>query len=109
MRPAGIRSPRRPSCFPRSPTRCGTTGGWRPATGRAAALEALAAAGEPDGQGRVTVTLPVESYDVAYSQLIALGPEGELLAPQEVRERFAAAAARMVRLYDAGEVSGRER
>ncbi|GCD38248.1 transcriptional regulator [Streptomyces chrestomyceticus JCM 4735] len=71
----------------------------RHVTDRAGAEEALAAAGEPDEQGRITVTLPVESLDVAYSQLLGLGPEAEVLAPPELRERFAAAAGRMRGLY----------
>lgn len=71
----------------------------RHVTDRAGAEEALAAAGEPDEQGRTTVTLPVESLDVAYSQLLGLGPEAEVLGPPELRERFAAAAARMHGLY----------
>ncbi|MGP3971395.1 helix-turn-helix transcriptional regulator [Streptomyces sp. 6N223] len=71
----------------------------RYATDRGAADEALAAAGEPDGEGRVTVTLPIESQDVAYSQLLALGPEVEILGPPALRERFAEAAARAAALY----------
>lgn len=61
-------------------------------TDRAAAEEALAAAPPPDAGGRMTVVLPVESPDVAYSQLLSLGPEAEVLEPAELRERFAAAA-----------------
>jgi predicted DNA-binding transcriptional regulator YafY len=68
-------------------------------TDRAAAEEALAAAGPPDGHGRVTVTLPVESLDVAYGQLLSLGPEVEVLGPPELRERFARAAAALADLY----------
>ncbi|QHC21559.1 helix-turn-helix transcriptional regulator [Streptomyces sp. GS7] len=71
-------------------------------TERIAAREAVAAAlaaGGPDGRGRLTVTLAVESAEVAYSQLLALGPEGEVLAPSGLRERFAAAARRTAALY----------
>ncbi|MFD8382771.1 helix-turn-helix transcriptional regulator [Streptomyces sp. NPDC059679] len=74
-------------------------------TDRTAGQEAVAAAGAagdpdgPDGQGRITVTLPVESLDVAYEQLLALGPEAEVLAPPELRRRFAAAAARAAEVY----------
>ncbi|MGP4110726.1 helix-turn-helix transcriptional regulator [Streptomyces sp. 4N509B] len=68
-------------------------------TDRVAAEEALAEAGEPDEQGRVTVTLPVESHDVAFSQLLGLGPEGEVLAPASLRRRFAEATARAAALY----------
>ncbi|WP_405481782.1 helix-turn-helix transcriptional regulator [Streptomyces sp. NBC_00009] len=56
-------------------------------------------AGEPDEEGWVTVTLPVESEDVAYGQLFALGPEAEVLAPAGLRERFAGAARRMADRY----------
>ncbi|MFF1396327.1 helix-turn-helix transcriptional regulator [Streptomyces sp. NPDC058287] len=56
-------------------------------------------AGEPDEEGWVTVTLPVESEDVAYGQLFALGPEAEVLAPAALRERFADAARRTADRY----------
>jgi predicted DNA-binding transcriptional regulator YafY len=64
------------------------------------AREALAAAGEADAAGRVTVTLPVESEEVARTQLLALGPEAEVLAPEGLRERFARDARRLAALYD---------
>ncbi|WP_424887807.1 helix-turn-helix transcriptional regulator [Streptomyces sp. XH2] len=68
-------------------------------TDRVAAQEALRAAGAPDDRGRVTVTLPVESLEVAYEQLLGLGPEAEVLEPQALRDRFAEAAARAAALY----------
>ncbi|MFD9225272.1 helix-turn-helix transcriptional regulator [Streptomyces sp. NPDC060064] len=68
-------------------------------TDRAAAREALAAAEGPDGQGRMTLTLPVESHEVAYGQLFALGPEVELLEPPELRALFAESAERAAQLY----------
>ncbi|MET2716732.1 YafY family protein [Streptomyces harbinensis] len=71
----------------------------RQVTDRAAAEESLAAAGPPDGAGRVTVVLPVESLEVAYHQLLGLGPEAEVLAPPALRHRFAEAAQRTARLY----------
>nr|WP_272919806.1 YafY family protein [Streptomyces sp. SID5468] len=61
-------------------------------TDRAAAREAVEAAAGPDEEGRVTVELAVESPAVAYEQLLALGPEAEVVAPAELRERFARAA-----------------
>ncbi|MEV0019001.1 MULTISPECIES: helix-turn-helix transcriptional regulator [Streptomyces] len=64
-----------------------------------AAREALAAAGAPDAEGRLTVTLPVESEDVAHTQLRALGPEVEVLAPAALRVRFARDARRLAGLY----------
>ncbi|MFI1741514.1 helix-turn-helix transcriptional regulator [Streptomyces sioyaensis] len=71
-------------------------------TERAAAREAIAraqAADGPDEQGRLTVTLAVESAEVAYAQLLSLGPEGEILAPGELRARMAAAARQTAALY----------
>ncbi|MFE7120565.1 WYL domain-containing protein, partial [Streptomyces sp. NPDC057654] len=70
-------------------------------TDRLAAQEALAA-GDADGQGRITVTLPVESSDVAYSQLLGLGPEAEVLGPAALRERFARTAREMAERYGPG-------
>ncbi|MFE9607680.1 helix-turn-helix transcriptional regulator [Streptomyces sp. NPDC006012] len=67
-----------------------------------AAREALRTAGEAaaaDPDGWVTATLPVESEEVAYTQLTALGPEAEVLAPDTLRKRFAQDAARLGRLY----------
>ncbi|MER6087760.1 helix-turn-helix transcriptional regulator [Streptomyces bluensis] len=63
------------------------------------AREALAAAGDPDERGRVTVTLPVESEEVAHDQLTALGPEAEVLSPATLRKRFTDDAARLAELY----------
>ncbi|WP_282691884.1 WYL domain-containing protein [Streptomyces sp. CC208A] len=67
-------------------------------TDRAAAEEALAAA-ERDAEGRLTATLRVEDEEVAYGQLLALGPEAEVLAPETLRERFARAARGLAELY----------
>ncbi|MFD0414538.1 helix-turn-helix transcriptional regulator [Streptomyces sp. NPDC127108] len=67
-------------------------------TDRAAAHEALADA-EPDERGWVTITLPVESTVVAYTQLLMLGSEAEVIGPPELRDRIAATAARMAALY----------
>ncbi|MFE5245521.1 MULTISPECIES: helix-turn-helix transcriptional regulator [unclassified Streptomyces] len=66
---------------------------------RAAADEALAAGPGPDADGLRTVVLPVESEEVAYGQLLALGPEVEVLAPASLRERFADTAERLRELY----------
>ncbi|MBK3578503.1 YafY family transcriptional regulator [Streptomyces sp. MBT65] len=65
-----------------------------------AAKEALEAAGRPrTDDGWVTVTLPVESEEVAHGQLAGLGPEVEVLAPEVLRVRFARDAARLAALY----------
>ncbi|MET7484726.1 YafY family protein [Streptomyces sp. NPDC005538] len=65
-----------------------------------AAREALEVAGAPeDGDGWVTVTLPVESEKVAHAQLAGLGPEVEVLAPESLRARFVSDARRLAALY----------
>ncbi|WP_327298063.1 MULTISPECIES: WYL domain-containing protein [unclassified Streptomyces] len=69
------------------------------AVDRAAANEALTSASAPDDLGRVTVALPVESLEVAYGQLLSLGPEVEVLEPPELRARFADALTAAARLY----------
>lgn len=66
---------------------------------RSAALDALDAVSPPDVDGWRTVALPVESLDVAYSQLLALGPELEVLEPADLRTRFGTAAERLSDLY----------
>ncbi|MEO3782990.1 YafY family protein [Actinocorallia sp. B10E7] len=60
---------------------------------------ARAAAGEPDGQGWVVTTLPVENPDVAFDQLLRLGPEAEVLEPPELRARMEETAGRLASLY----------
>ncbi|MEZ7004216.1 helix-turn-helix transcriptional regulator [Streptomyces sp. AD55] len=64
-----------------------------------AARDALEAARAPDAEGWVTVTLAVESEEVAHDQLRALGPEAEVLSPATLRARFAEDARRMSRRY----------
>ncbi|WP_369258116.1 helix-turn-helix transcriptional regulator [Streptomyces sp. R35] len=66
----------------------------------ASAKQALSACGAPDGRGWVTVTLAVESEEVAHAQLTGLGPEVEVLSPAALRDRFAVDAARLAALYE---------
>ncbi|MFF7625060.1 helix-turn-helix transcriptional regulator [Streptomyces cyaneofuscatus] len=66
---------------------------------RAAAATALSEAPPAGPDGWRTVVLPVESLDVAYSQLLSLGPELEVVAPEELRSRFAEAVERLSDLY----------
>ncbi|WP_399092068.1 helix-turn-helix transcriptional regulator [Streptomyces sp. BBFR2] len=65
----------------------------------AAAREAVAGARGPEDDGRWTLTLAVEDAEVAYAQLLGLGPECEVLAPEPLRARFTAAARRMAERY----------
>ncbi|MFF8603541.1 helix-turn-helix transcriptional regulator [Streptomyces sp. NPDC015232] len=67
-------------------------------TDRAAAEEALAA-GVEEADGRLRVVLAVESEEVAFGQLLGLGPEAEVVAPAALRERFAEAARAMAARY----------
>ncbi|WP_200260554.1 WYL domain-containing protein [Streptomyces sp. HSG2] len=71
---------------------------WR-AVGPLAAEAALSEASAPDASGRVVVTVPVESEEVAHDQLTGLGPEVEVLAPSTLRARFAEDALRSADLY----------
>ncbi|MFC4913833.1 helix-turn-helix transcriptional regulator [Actinomadura gamaensis] len=57
------------------------------------------AARRPDADGWVTAVLPVESLDVAFTQLLGLGPEVEVLEPAGLRARMAEAAERAAKLY----------
>jgi predicted DNA-binding transcriptional regulator YafY len=64
-----------------------------------AVREATEAAGEPDPDGWIRTRLPVESIHVAYTYVLRLGPEAEVLDPPELRALLADAADRMRRLY----------
>ncbi|MFI7008160.1 helix-turn-helix transcriptional regulator [Streptomyces sp. NPDC050145] len=68
-------------------------------TDAVAAREAVAAAGPADGAGLVTVTLAVESEEVAFTQLLAMGPDAEVVAPAGLRERLGEAARAMAERY----------
>ncbi|WP_433257214.1 helix-turn-helix transcriptional regulator [Streptosporangium sp. CA-135522] len=65
----------------------------------AAIDDALASAGEPDERGWITVSLPVESLEVAHDQIVRFGPEAEVIDPPELRAGLAEAAARLHSLY----------
>ncbi|GAA2074298.1 helix-turn-helix transcriptional regulator [Actinomadura alba] len=71
--------------------------------------EATAAAGEPDEHGWIVTSLPVESLDVAYTVLLRLGPEAEVLEPPSLRARMADAAGRLSALYGAGALQAGQR
>jgi hypothetical protein len=53
-----------------------------------------------DDEGPVVAVLPVESLDVAYTQLMALGAECEVLEPPSLRARFRETGRRMAALHD---------
>jgi len=67
----------------------------------AALAEAADKAGtEPDAQGWVRVTIPIESIDHAAQELLKLGCEAEVLAPDALRAALGEAVRRMAALYD---------
>lgn len=67
-----------------------------------AAAGALPVCAPPrDAAGRVTLDVPVESEDVAFGQLTALGADAEVLAPASLRTRFRAYARSLAARYDA--------
>ncbi len=57
------------------------------------------AAGEPGPDGWVRTVLPVESLEVAYTYMLRLGPEVEVLEPAPLRDQLARAARGMSDLY----------
>jgi predicted DNA-binding transcriptional regulator YafY len=52
-----------------------------------------------DADGRVSVTIPIESVERAASDLIALGADVEVVEPRELRERLVTTVQALVRLY----------
>ena len=64
-----------------------------------AARRALEDAGEPDADGWVTTTLPIEFPEVACHEMLRLGTEAEVLDPPELRDLIASTAAGVAALY----------
>ncbi|KAB8194598.1 WYL domain-containing protein [Nonomuraea phyllanthi] len=60
---------------------------------------ALAAAGEPDPEGWLTLTLPVESLTHARWQLLRMGADVEVLGPPELRALMCEAVAELHKMY----------
>lgn len=60
---------------------------------------ALARAAPPDEQGRLTLTLPVESPRHGCLQLLRLGTHAEVVGPPELRALMKETVAQMARLY----------
>lgn len=53
----------------------------------------------PDETGRVRLPLPFEKLEYARAELLALGPDVEVLGPPELRDQMIAAAAALAALY----------
>ncbi|MEU5882605.1 YafY family protein [Spirillospora sp. NPDC047279] len=64
-----------------------------------AAERAAERAGPPGADGWVVTRLPVESPDVAFAQMLWLGPEVEVVEPAELRVRLRDSAERVAALY----------
>jgi predicted DNA-binding transcriptional regulator YafY len=60
---------------------------------------ARANAGEPDEEGWVRTVIPIESVRHAHAELMRFGGEAEVLEPGELRERMAASARDVLRIY----------
>lgn len=54
---------------------------------------------EPDEDGWITVTVPIETNLHALHAILQLGADAEVLEPQELRDMFAKAATDLARLY----------
>jgi predicted DNA-binding transcriptional regulator YafY len=67
--------------------------------GSRVAQAAAATATPADTDGWFRVTIPIESVERAASGLIALGAEGEVVDPPELRARLAMTVQELVRLY----------
>ena len=60
-----------------------------------------ASVGEPDADGWVAATIPIESIAHAHDQLLRLGADIEVLAPTALRNRLARTAVELARCYSA--------
>jgi len=59
----------------------------------------IEAAGPPDATGRITLALTFPSFDVACGQVLALGPDVEIVDPPELRAALCDLAARVLSIY----------
>jgi predicted DNA-binding transcriptional regulator YafY len=55
--------------------------------------------GKPDRDGWVRVTIPIESLDLAATELLRAGDQCEVLEPRELRTRIVQTAAALARIY----------
>lgn len=69
------------------------------AAGAAVAAAAARTASEPEPDGWMRVTIPIESAEDAARELLRLGAEGEALAPEELRQLMKDTAERLAALY----------
>ena len=67
--------------------------------GRRSAAQMVGAAGEPDADGWLTLSMTLEDPGRAEVQLLQLGPDAEVIEPDELRLRLATASQAMAALY----------
>lgn len=60
---------------------------------------AVACAGEPDADGWLETTVPIESIRHGHVELLKLGADAEVLGPPELRDQFAATASGLAARY----------
>ncbi|WP_433174705.1 helix-turn-helix transcriptional regulator [Actinoallomurus sp. CA-150999] len=65
----------------------------------AVARAARGTAGEPDADGRVRITVPIESVEQALADFLRLGADVEVLGPPALRERMTEAVEALAALY----------
>lgn len=82
--------------------RLSPAGAKRLARQGAYAAKAIAEAGSADGEGWITLDLPIENVEDAALIVLGLGPEAEVLAPNALRERIAAWAGAVRVLHTPG-------
>jgi predicted DNA-binding transcriptional regulator YafY len=71
----------------------------RETMGRLVAAAVDATAGEPDADGWLTATIPIESRIHAHGELLRLGAHVEVLAPADLRARVAQTARELAKMY----------
>ncbi len=54
----------------------------------------------PDADGWSAVTVPIESIDIAVGEILKLGADVEVLAPEELRRQLSETVAALARIYD---------
>jgi predicted DNA-binding transcriptional regulator YafY len=65
-------------------------------------VDAAQSTAEPDDQGWLHVTIPIEEPNQALSDLFRLAPDIEILGPQHLRVQMIETLQRLGRLYSTG-------
>ena len=73
-----------------------------PEVAELAVVEAARASAQPDDDGWLRVTVPVEAPVQALADLFRLAPDVEILSPEELRRQMVETLAALTRLYGTG-------